>query len=121
MIAVISPVQLGFVCFILLYRQRGPLFFDRQLGVSDDLAPSGSICLDVFSELLRRAGHRLVEVRGEEFFSKISVNENALDVSVDLCNDVPRRSTRCEQAEPKRSSKARKGLSNGRQFGELDE
>src|SRR5712671_7199341 len=123
MIAVSSPVRLGFACCIsqLHAINSEGSFVRRELGVPDDLAPPLGIHLNEFTEFLWRAGHWLVEVWCEEFVSKIGIGEHALNVGVDFCNDLLCSRARRKETKPKRRSKARQCLGNGRQFGEFDE
>jgi len=62
---------------------------DRQLGIADNFLPPLGIQVDLFGELLRRAGHRLVKVRRQKPITEIAVRKNALTVPLTAVQQGP--------------------------------
>src|SRR5262249_1506963 len=71
------------------------------LGVMDDFAPLGLVGLDVFRELLRRAGNRFEILPLEEILLDLGIAERLAHLGVDLGDDVRRHAGRAEQPEPR--------------------
>src|SRR5215471_4657473 len=67
------------------------------LGVVDHLAPLGLVELDVFRELLGRAGNRFEILPLEEILLDLGIGERLAHLGVDLGDDVRRHAGRAKQ------------------------